>query len=259
MNLIKTIMEFNNDEKLEAFYNLCSADLNTVQIKKLLLNPEVKEYINSPLLVAGLLGAIGNNRDKYINTIFDFVNEQKISFNKEEINILFNYASANNKIQLINFLDEKFSVIETALSSSSEEYLNKNNVESREKSIYMNFLQFMDDIQALSINPFTFSLIKNNFELVDKMLEKDYKISPSLVKSVFIRFLETGNKDSAIYLAKNGKTTKFLFNSGRINEVLTNNKSHLELKNEISIILNAKELEKTLKINDEKKPPKLKL
>lgn len=258
MDLIVKIIHGTKDERSEALYNLCSADFSAVKVKKLLLNPQFKN-IDSTLVVAGLLGAIEKNRETNINLILGFIENNNILMNHESLNIIFNYAASNNNLTAMNILDEKFSIIEKSLASNGLEHLNNKDNPPKGKSIYMNFMGLIEGIQALSINPFILALTKNNFSLVDKMLEKNYPINSNIVESAFSRCVENGDKDSSMYLINNQKTINFLFNSWRVNETLNHPVRYPILKQEIKIILNAKELEQSLSVNPERKPSKLKL
>jgi hypothetical protein len=259
MNWVIKVLHGTKNEKFEAFYNLCSQDFNIVKIKKLLINPDLRKDMDGSLLVAGLLGAIKINKETYINLICESIEQKNIQLTQESTNILFNYAVINNNSKIMEILDDKFSILKSSITSNDLEHLQKNRNYSQGKSIYMNFMGLIDDVQALSINPFTFALIKNNFTLLDKMLEKDYPIGSQLVQSAFCRSVENGDENSAMYLINNDKTVDFLFNSPRINEILNRPFRYPKLKKEMGIILEAKELERTLKTNIEKKPPRLKL
>jgi hypothetical protein len=256
---IEEILKGKSEKRLKYFYHFCMNDFNVISLKKAFIDPKLKKYIDNNLLVAGLLGSIEKKFEKYVDLIFEFIEQNQINLNKDELNIIFNCAASMNNIEIIDYLDEKFSVIQKFLSATSEGHLNNFDRNTKQKLVYSNFINFDEYLQHHNQNPLTLALTRKNFTLLDKILETDNKISLSLIKSAFIRCIEEGERDTIMYLLNHNKTSKFLLNHGTIKEALSDNGKHSDLKKEVSIILDKRALDRTLKVNDEMPKSKLKL
>lgn len=260
MKIFKTIefLKLNSDAQAEYFANLCSNEDNESEVKKLHLVDKIKrffkpsssEFIDNGLLMIGLISAIEHNQKALAKTIVKLIDDKKTPFDKYKAQYysLFNCATYYGNMELVNYMNQKYSIIKKALNQDVNIKMSNNGL----------ILGYVDSHSSSNQNHFTFHPFKFNvWELNDEKVmflieENKYEINPSIVEKTFIDAFIEGKKDVILFMKKNPIIKKIIENSTVVNVFLNEPSEYREMKALI-------ELEEELKSNPNKSGKKLKV
>lgn len=250
----KSINDFTNDSDMKRknyFFNLCRNENNFLEIKKLQIQAKTKMFFNSELVTAGLIASIYNSQEKIYNNLFDFAEKHKIEFKNYEINALFNSSTNADNSVLIQYLDKKYSILETTLKNDG--YIDMDStgkVSSRfvwfdENSI---ITKYDEQVRGFYCNPFKFSVINFNTKMTDNILN-NYQINPTLIEELFVEQCAKNKTKICHYLLSNNIAREVIKNSEAVNLFLNEPEEYQDEKKDIKIALSMFDLSQELKLN----------
>ena len=266
----------SNKKDIE-FYQLCKDSSNEEKIKSFLSREyyngfSIKRFLSRKDsqfdnygLVAGLLVAIENNHDTYINIILDHVADNILD-NQDytsSMQLVFNCASKFKKIDVLKLLNSQFSIIEKSLTETSNpkklEFPYKLNetgyagvAENGGISLIAYRLyddQIKDKLENYNQNPVIYNLINSNMEVIEFMFDNDIPPNASLIENGFLTSMiirMTGGATEPSLIVLNDKCRKVIKESSLINTFLYKDSTRLDVKKEIFAALEMIELKEEM-------------
>lgn len=275
----------SNKKDLE-FYSLCKNNSNEEKIRKFLIREyyngfSIKKFLSSKDsqfdnygLTAGLLVAIENNHNKYIDIILDHIADHRLdnqNYNAS-MQLVFNCAAKFKKMDVLKRLDNQFCIIDNVLNEEVSLEMNYKLNETMYAGVtndgninLVSYRLFDDEIkdklESYNQNPVIYNLINANMEVIDFMFEKEIEPNQTLIENGFLtalirRMTERESEPSKIVL--NDKCREIIKKSSIINVFLNEPKTRPDVKKEIFAVLEMIELKEELP-NNNLKPNKLKL
>lgn len=234
-------------------YQLFGKKTNEIEIKNFLSNK-----INSELLVYAMLGSVRLGQTQYTNLIMAHIEDKSPDFEVRDTKVIFNCAIKCNNWELLEVLDNKFSVIDTLKENVYVRVSSNGKVE--ELGVIPMATDAIQGVKDNYVgNPLLFSLTNFNVEALDFLLEKCQDINPSVVENAFVESCVLENSNAVFYLIEHPKTREILNNSKIISSFLSEETQILDLKQKAKSSLAMMNLNDELSTNATTVKPKLKM
>lgn len=281
-------------KKCQAFYDFCSKENQTIPIKKLFLKLHLQTNFNSEILSAGLMASLENGHEKYVSIIVQYMEKHSITADiydlseaslmlieqkkdctqileflykhgladkkyEERLQGMFNCATSNHNSVVADYLNDKYSVLENAISNDM------GNGISLLCGAHSVFADFQSD-GSLSVggamggplsekeekinhyvkNPILFNLKNFNSDVLDKFFDNDYKIHPSLMLHAIVENVYLNNEKAISYLFENEKCTDVIKNCNDIRNFIESDENYSENKTQVRNYLLKNALEESI-------------
>jgi RNAse (barnase) inhibitor barstar len=270
------------NQKNLVFYDLCSTSSNDAAIESFL----IKEYSNKFSLnkifsrkteifdnyglTAGLLAAIENNQDKYIEIIFKHISQNKLK-NQDYISsmqLVFNCAAKYKKNHLLEELDNQFNLIEISLGDTIDYNFSYKLSETMHARVneegHINLMSYYpfddaikDKLESYNQNILAYNLINFNKNATDLIFEKNIVPNETIIENAFLTILirkMTDDADVPInYIILNDNCRKIIKESEIINLFFNEKTTRFEIKKEALALLETMDLQEELKYTNQVK------
>lgn len=259
---IDDFVSLRKEYREEYFYNLCSTEKSSLQIKKLFLLLKTKQLFDNELLSIGLLSAIEHKQKSYVDLLMNFAEANKINFNRYDYTKIFNCSFHHNNEKLIEYFDTKFNIINKNLSQEVTSEIDDSGTifivgcasdgghgyEDIQPGNYLN------NTSKFFPEPLTFSVSTSNDKMLNLILERaNNQINPILIEQRLVDSCYFYKNEEALFLVNNESTRKIIKESNNINLFLNEPTQFVEMKKEIKTALLMFELKDSLSNNVENK------
>jgi hypothetical protein len=260
-------VSIKKEDREEYFYNLCSTENSSLQIKKLFLLLKTKQLFDNDLLYAGLLSAIENKQEPYIDLMINFIEKNNIKFNQYQYNPLFNCSFYNKNDLLVSYFDSKCNVINQNLSREVFLEMHEDGTipvaafaaDSNIDLFYMVSSNYLRNTEKFRVEPLKFAVTSLNEEMLNFILEKSQNnINPLLIDEIVIDSCLSDKIEQSLFLLNHKVIGNIIKKSKNINLFLNEPTQLYEIKKEVRAALLMLELNNSLENkNNKTNKPKL--
>lgn len=220
-------------EKVASGLNSLAIDNNIFQLKKAFLSPIVRELANSGMIIDSIQTAIENKNFDIVKTLIDISEKYFFEITNKDIQVFYNKAMVLNFTKILDYFDNKYSVMESALKEEPSSYAN-----------HPDYYEY---------NPFLHAVwnLKNPDSFLNEILNSGKVINLILIERAFINYCINHEDININIFIDNAEIRTILSASNTVKEYLSDNNMYGQFIKQIEMINLKEKLESSIPLKED--------